>query len=1086
MARPTSGSAAGPVQGSTQLEEIVERFEKAWQEGPRPALEQYLPADSAIRGALLVELAHVDLERRLKAGEAARVEPYLQRFPELARNPQALLDLIQAEYRLRREREAGLTAAEYALRFPEHADRIGRLLVPAPVVPPEASPAAEVDRLTWGDEPVTRVLGSPPPPAAALPEEFGRYRILRVLGEGGMGTVFLAHDTELDREVALKVPRLAPEDGSAAVERFVRSARAAATLAHPNLCPVYDAGQFQGIPYLTMPHLEGRPLAALLQEGGPRPPEWAVALVHKLALALQAAHQKGIVHRDLKPANILLTPAGEPIVMDFGLARRENSARMTQTGQVLGTPGYIAPEQLSGVPEAQGSGCDIFSLGVILYELLTGELPFGRTLNDVLLNIMTREPVPPSVRRPGIDPALDGICLRAMARKVEDRYRTMAALAEALGSFLGKPGPAVPQSMGTGGKPPPGEPAEKARPDESASAVRTLARAANPRQTLRPGLIAPAARAGAGPPGRRPRWLWLAGGGVAAGSVLLAVLFATHHVSDRAGTLEHVPVPVPVPERSPTHHVPDRAGTLELQLEGPATEATVRIDGQVVQAEQRRDPIRLEAGSHDLEVTGEWLEGIQQQVAVRPGENLPFPVRLVRLAPTPGLVAEIFQGIHFNKRRHVRVKDRVEFVPQYGQPPEPGMSGEFYSMRWSGYLKPPRAGRYKLVVHHDDGARLWLDGKPLIQDAWHHGAGQRSSAAVEFSEGYHPLRLEYFQEDGAANLSLRWAPPGAGDEVPVPAEALWHNANTVAEVSRRPEADPSANGGLCLAGHTAPVLAVAISSDGRRLLSGGADGTMRLWDVETGKEFGTFPTQPGPVFSVALSADSSRALSTDANGVIRLWDVATRQESRSLRGHQGAVRKIAFTAKETRVVSAGEDGTVRLWNTATGDELSRFSVPTAPRHGMALSPDGSRVLAADDTAVHLADTSRKGVVRDFKGSMAQALAGMAISPDNRLALWSQEQSQVISVRDVASGEELRQLTGHLSWSSALAFSADGRRALSGGWDTTVRLWDVESGRQLRRFLGHLAPVRQVAFFPDGRRAVSCADDNTIRIWDLSP
>jgi hypothetical protein len=296
--------------------------------------------------------------------------------------------------------------------------------------PHAANPDAEAKQSTCSAEPVTRVF-DPPPPAVAMPELFGRYRIRCVLGEGGMGTVYLAHDTDLDREVALKVPRFAPDEGAAAVERFLVSARAAATLAHPNLCPVYEAGQQFGIPYLTMPYIEGRPLAALLREG-PLPPERALALVHKLALALQAAHQKGIVHRDLNPTNVLLTADGEPVVMDFGLARREGSARLTRAGQVLGTPGYVAPEQLSGDPEAQGPGCDVYSLGAILYELLTGEPPFGRTTPEVLLQAMTRDLVPPSARRPGLPPALDAVCAKALARDPRDRYRSMGELADAV------------------------------------------------------------------------------------------------------------------------------------------------------------------------------------------------------------------------------------------------------------------------------------------------------------------------------------------------------------------------------------------------------------------------------------------------------------------------------------------------------------------------------------------------------------------------------------------------------------------------------------------------------------------------------
>jgi hypothetical protein len=405
--------ASLPLSAAGRVDECCDRFEEAWIAGRTPRIEDFLEsAAEAERPALLGELVRLELEYRRQRGESPALEEYRQRFPE-------------------------------------HADRIEALFGPsgpglpgAPAAaPPDASPIPEAERGTWSEEPATRVFGQSPPPAVELPEQLGRYRILRVLGEGGMGTVYLAHDTELDREVALKVPRFSPEDGPTAVERFIRSARAAATLAHPNLCPVYDAGQLQGIPYLTMPHLEGQSLAALLREGPPWPPDRAVALVHKLALALQAAHQKGIVHRDLNPTNILLTPAGEPTVMDFGLARKEGSSRITQAGQVLGTPGYLAPEQLSGSPEAQGPGCDIFSLGVILYELLTGELPFGRTLNEVLLQIMTRDPEPPSSCRAGVPLALDAVCAKALARRVEDRYQNMGELTRALQPHLGAGSP---------------------------------------------------------------------------------------------------------------------------------------------------------------------------------------------------------------------------------------------------------------------------------------------------------------------------------------------------------------------------------------------------------------------------------------------------------------------------------------------------------------------------------------------------------------------------------------------------------------------------------------------------------------------
>jgi formylglycine-generating enzyme required for sulfatase activity/predicted Ser/Thr protein kinase len=280
-----------------------------------------------------------------------------------------------------------------------------------------------------------------------MPRNFGRYRVIRLLGKGGMGTVFLADDTQLERQVALKVPQFSADDGEEVLERFYREARAAATLNHPNLCPVYDVGEIDGIHYLTMAYIDGRPLSDSLRPGQPMSVDIAVSTVCKLARAMAEAHEKGIVHRDLKPSNIFVNQRGEPVVMDFGLARRNDSqdARLTKTGAVLGTPAYMSPEQIKGEVDAIGPCCDIYSLGVILYELLTGELPFDGPIVSVLGQVLTQEPLPPSSIRTDLDPRLEAVCLKMMAKNCDDRYGSMnevtAALETAIkkSSSVGKP-----------------------------------------------------------------------------------------------------------------------------------------------------------------------------------------------------------------------------------------------------------------------------------------------------------------------------------------------------------------------------------------------------------------------------------------------------------------------------------------------------------------------------------------------------------------------------------------------------------------------------------------------------------------------
>jgi tetratricopeptide (TPR) repeat protein len=285
---------------------------------------------------------------------------------------------------------------------------------------------------------------APPDDLPPLPEPFGRYAILRPLGGGGMGAVFLAHDTQLDRLVALKVPRLAGADRAVLLERFHREARAAALLHHPNICPVFDVGTVGEMPYLTMAYIEGEPLHEWAAARPPRPLPEVLALVRTLAEALHEAHLRGVVHRDLKPSNVLVDRRGEPVIMDFGLARRVNlgEERLTRPGLPMGTPTYMPPEQVLGRLDEMGPASDVYSLGVILYELLAGVCPFQGPVAAILAQILSHDPPPPSHHRPGLDPRLDAVCLRALAKQPAERFAGMEELARALDDCL-RPATAV-------------------------------------------------------------------------------------------------------------------------------------------------------------------------------------------------------------------------------------------------------------------------------------------------------------------------------------------------------------------------------------------------------------------------------------------------------------------------------------------------------------------------------------------------------------------------------------------------------------------------------------------------------------------
>jgi predicted Ser/Thr protein kinase len=427
-------------QDRRQVEAWLVEFQQSWDQKRLGAQVRKLPPPgSPLRLPALTELVKIDLERQWQAGHRLRLEAYLKALPELGTAETVPLDLIQAELAARRRAGTPADPAAFARRFPSHAEAVGRL---AQAEKETLSPT-QAGRSTWESRTATEPGAAPAAPTA-LPEQFGRYRILKQLGKGGMGAVYLAHDTELDRKVALKVPHFAASDGPHVLERFAREARAAATLTHPNICPVYDVGEWQGTRYVTMAYIEGKPLSDLIRAGKPLPQPSVAALVRKLAQAMHEAHQHGIVHRDLKPSNVMVNKKHEPIIMDFGLARRvQEDARLTKSGSILGTPAYMSPEQVAGDVQAIGPACDIYSLGVILYELLTGRLPFQGPVTAVLGQILTQEPPPPRAVRADLDPALEAICLKAMAKKPADRYGSMRELAAALTTYLkGGGGPA--------------------------------------------------------------------------------------------------------------------------------------------------------------------------------------------------------------------------------------------------------------------------------------------------------------------------------------------------------------------------------------------------------------------------------------------------------------------------------------------------------------------------------------------------------------------------------------------------------------------------------------------------------------------
>jgi serine/threonine protein kinase/tetratricopeptide (TPR) repeat protein len=419
-----------------QVDAVCDRFEGAHRAGRRPQIEDYLAGTpDPEQPILLRELLALDLAYRSRRGEVPTAEEYARQLPDH-------IELIRDVFD---QAAPGSPASMTRYAVPSEREPMdsggGRSQTPLPGL----ETSNQGDPAAWGP------AGTGPDPAGSV---VPGYEILGVLGQGGMGIVYRARQLPLRRLVALKMLRADSHPEPEQLRRFHAEAEAVARLQHPHIVQIYEIGTHAGLPYLALEFVEGSTLAQWL-DGAPLPPDQAAPLLETVARAIHYAHQQGIVHRDLKPANVLLSFSGRsdygaadasarfsdrplnectPKVTDFGLAKRlDADTGQTHSGAVVGTPSYMAPEQAQGKNKEVGPAADVYALGVLLYETLTGRPPFrGATVLETLGQVLTQEPVPLSRLQPKVPRDLETICLKCLEKEPHRRYATAEALAEDL------------------------------------------------------------------------------------------------------------------------------------------------------------------------------------------------------------------------------------------------------------------------------------------------------------------------------------------------------------------------------------------------------------------------------------------------------------------------------------------------------------------------------------------------------------------------------------------------------------------------------------------------------------------------------
>lgn len=974
----------------------------------------------------------------------------------------------------------------------------------------------------------------PPTPTVAQPVAerpgtvIGPYKLLQQIGEGGMGTVYMAKQTQpVQRKVALKVIK-AGMDSRQVIARFEAELQALAMMDHVNIARVFDAGATDaGRPYFVMELVHGVPITKYCDDNHLTPRE-RLELFVPVCQAIQHAHQKGIIHRDIKPSNVMVTLYdGKPVpkVIDFGVAKATEQklterTLFTQYGTMIGTLEYMSPEQAEMSALGVDTRSDIYSLGVLLYELLTGSTPLTRkrmkkaAYAEILRMIKEEEPPKPSTRlsdsgeslasisaQRHMEPAqltklvrgeLDWIVMKTLEKDRNRRYETANGFAVDVQRYLNdEPVQACPPSAGYRVR-------KFARRNRGALTTMALVAVAL--------IFAVVTLAVSN--------IWVAWERDEKGRALTDKEVALEKESAALGKAK-VQEELAKRNAAKAEEQEKLARKNADDAKKSAADATKQqgfAEAESARAKEEEKTARWHLYTARMNLADQaWREGhvgraLQLLEDQRPGPGQDDP----RGFEWYYLWRNCHQGHRFTLRGHRGIVSSVAYAPD-GKTLASGSFDGTVKL-WdaaTGQLRSTLRGHGTAVssvayapdgdtiasASHDGTIRLWdvaalrelavidahlgsancvafsPDGKTLASA----GGAAKSDASKEEQPGEVHLwdvskrtKLATLKTKGGVPTSVAFSPDG---------KRLSHASHLdpvkVSDVATGEEISQ-------FGGDWVSSGCVAFSPDGKTLAVGEGSTRVCLWDLSSRQE-SVLHGHAGPVHGVAFSPDGRTLASASADGGVKLWDPATRQ-SRAF-GHNGAVRGVAFSPDGKTLATASADQTVMLWDLTPQPIPADQNKPRGAVWAFGFSPDGKTVASASNSeaAVELWDVST-GQVRTRLQGHTQTLNDVVFAPDGK-TLASSAHDHTVKLWDLGTGQTRFTMQGHTGHVHALAFSPDGLTLASGSNDTTVRLWDPVTGRAIATLKGHVAPVWSLAFSPDSKTLVSGLAD-CVKIWDL--